>query len=137
MKLDALRRVWIALAIVPLMAGVALGSVPAMFVCRGDTIARTSCCCPNAQLGSSESQAKNASLSERCCCDLSQMKSSGAAAMAATRAAAPARIQIVFAAATVDLQSLEKTSRVWPAERLAHPPPLAVPILLGKQSFLI
>ena len=133
-----LRRQWVALALVPLMAGVAVASTPAMYLCRGDLVARATCCCPTARLSPSTARATPATLSERCCCDLTQMKSPGAAAMAATRAAAPESPQVAFAAATtVDIQSLKNTSRIWPAMRLAHPPPPPVPILLGKKSFLI
>ena len=47
MRLNGVRRFWVALAILPLIGGVALASGPAMFVCRGDAVARTACCCPD------------------------------------------------------------------------------------------
>lgn len=137
MQLKGLRRVWIALAIVPLMAGVALASLPAMFLCRGDLVARASCCCLNAHGGPAASQSAEATLSGRCCCDVTQAKAPGAPSVATARTATVARPQLLAAIASIDLRWFGNVSRIEPNVGWAHPPPPAVPILLGKQSFLI
>ena len=137
MKLDGLRRIWIALAIVPLMAGIAFASVPTMLVCRGDLVARTSCCCPNAHSGPAASQGAEATLSGRCCCDVMQAKPPVGPSVATARAATVARPQPLAVVASIDLHWFGNASRIEPTVRWAHPPPPAVPILLGKQSFLI
>ena len=137
MKLKGHRRVWIALAIVPLMAGVALASVPAMFLCRGDLVARASCCCPDAHGGPAASQSVQATLSGRCCCDVTQAKAPVSPSVATARAATVARPQPLAVVASIDLHWFGNASRIEPTVRWAHPPPPAVPILLGKQSFLI
>ena len=137
MKLDGLRRIWLALAIVPLLAGVALASVPAMLVCSGDLLARASCCCPDAHSAPSAAQGAQASLSGRCCCDVVQAKAPVGPGVAAAGAATVSRPQPLVAVASIDLHSFENTWRIERTVRWAHPPPPAVPILLGKQSFLI
>ncbi len=137
MKLDGFRRIWLALAIVPLMAGVALASVPAMFLCRGDMVARASCCCPNAHSVAAASQTAEATLSGRCCCDVTQAKAPVGPSVATARAATVARPQPLAVVASIDLHWFGNASRIEPTARWAHPPLPAVPILLGKQSFLI
>ncbi len=137
MKLKGLRRVWIALAIVPLTAGVAFASVPATFLCRGDLVARVSCCCPNGHSGPAASQGAEATLSGRCCCDVTEAKAPVAPSVATARSATVARPQPLAVVASIDLHWFRNASRIEPTVRWAHPPPPAVPILLGKQSFLI
>jgi len=137
MKLKVLSRVWIALAIIPLMTGLAFASGPAMFVCRGDLVARAGCCCPR-EHGLSAPSGTTAKLTAACCCDISQLGASVSPGLAAPITLAPAASEVILAPAipmTLDFASAGR--QVWLAGRLAHPPPLTVPILLSKQSFLI
>jgi hypothetical protein len=133
-----LSRLWIALAIVPLIAGAALASGPAMFVCRGDSIARVTCCCPDSQ---HRAAAPNAAptLSAACCCDTSQMNAPSAPAVLEPRAGTGLAYftGIAPALGAGPDAAWAPSVRRWPAALLAQPPPPAVPILLGKQSFLI
>lgn len=132
-----LSRLWIAVAIVPVVAGAALASGPAMFVCRGDSIARVTCCCPESQHFGSAVNAP-ATLSAACCCDVSQMNAPCAPAVLEPRTALFAYSTGLAPALGVrPIASLAPDVRRWPAALLAQPPPTAVPILLGKQSFLI
>ena len=132
-----LSQFWIALAILPLIGGAALASGPAMFVCRGDSIGRVTCCCPELQhLGSSPKAA--ATLSAACCCHVSQMGAPSAPAVVEPRTALFAHSTGLAAALGAGpTASLVPNARPWPAALLAQPPPTAVPILLGKQSLLI
>jgi hypothetical protein len=143
MKLRGLRQIWVALALVPLMAGLALASTPAMFLCRGDLVARATCCCPMVEHGPAIARSTQSTLSVRCCCDLAhhdlahQMKGPVSSGLAAPRVGVPARVQVSIAVATIDLHVLARTCGIWPGASLQHPPPPTIPILLGKQSFLI
>jgi len=132
-----LRRSWIAVAVLPLLAGTALASGPAMFVCRGDSIARVTCCCPAVQHRAMPSSTAP-TLSAACCCDMSQMTAPTAPAVLEPRTATLLEHQSALAPAFgAAIVSSAPGLRTWPTERLATPPPLAVPILLGKQSLLI
>lgn len=132
-----LSRLWIAVAIVPLVAGAALASGPAMFVCRGDSIARVSCCCPESQHRGSPPNAAP-TLSAACCCDMSQMSAPSAPAVVEPRAGLLADFTgLAPALGAGPTTSLAPNLRPWPTALLAQPPPPAVPILLGKQSLLI
>lgn len=132
-----LSRFWIAVAVLPLLAGTALASGPAMFVCRGDSIARVTCCCPAVEHRATRSST-TPTMSAGCCCDMAQLTTPTAPAVLEPRAATllehPSALAPAFGAAIV---SFVPDLRTWPTERLAKPPPLAVPILLGKQSLLI
>ena len=132
-----LSRLWIALAILPLVAGAALASGPAMFVCRDDSIARANCCCPQSQHRVASAHATPA-LSATCCCDTTQINAPAAPAIVEPRAVPP------FAYATGLAPALGAPGIPWapnirpgPAALLAQPPPSAAPILLSKQAFLI
>ena len=132
-----LSRFWIAVAVLPLLAGTALASGPAMFVCRGDSIARVTCCCPAVQHRAMPSGA-TPTLSAACCCDMSQLTRPTAPAVLEPRPATLLEHQFALAPALgTAVVSWAPSLSSWPAERLAQPPPLTVPILLGKQSLLI
>jgi hypothetical protein len=138
MKLRGQSRLFVALAVLSLLAGNAFASGTAMFVCRGDMVARITCCCPQGQHAVPGSEDGTPSVSAGCCCDISQMKSTPPPAVAESRAAAPiAPLVALLPFATSELAPSLPAARAWPSGRLAHPPPLAIPILLGKQSFLI
>ena len=133
-----LSRFWIAVAVLPLVAGTALASGPAMFVCRGDSIARVTCCCPAVQHratpGSTHADAVGGLLLRH----VSKMTTPTAPAVLEPRTATLLEHQSVAAPAVgAAIVSLAPDLRTWPTERLAKPPPLDVPILLGKQSLLI
>jgi hypothetical protein len=138
MKLRWQRRLSIAVALLALLAGNAFASGAAMFVCRGDMVARTTCCCAQGQHALARFEGARSSVSAGCCCDISQAKSTPAPAIAESRSAGQiAPLTALLPLATSELVSWPVTARAWPSGRLAHPPPLAVPILLVKQSFLI
>lgn len=131
-------RFWIAVAVLPLLAGTALASGPAMFVCRGDSIARVTCCCPAVQHLATSRSATTQTLAAGCCCDMSRVTTPTAPAVLEPRTATLLEHQAALAPAFgAPVVSLAPHLRTWPTERLAKPPPLAVPILLGKQSLLI
>ena len=135
MRLNGVRRFWVALAILPLIGGVALASGPAMFVCRGDAVARTACCCPDHHRAPTPTAP---TVSAGCCCDVSQANAPVAPA-AESRVVAPEFVgQLVLAPlAGAAFASPAPSVHAWPAAALAQPPPAAIPILLGKQSLLI
>ena len=137
MRLNGLRRFWVALAILPLIGGVALAAGPAMFVCRGDAVPRTACCCPEHQQGAPAPRQTAPSLSTGCCCDVSQ--ANAPIAPAAEPRVAPQFVgQLVLAPlAGTAFASPVPSVHAWPAAALAQPPPAAIPILLAKQSFLV
>ena len=137
MKLNASGRIWVALAILPLIGGVALASGPAMFVCRGDAVPRTACCCPDHQQDGPGPRQTAPSLSAGCCCDVSQAVAP--VAPAAEPRVAPQLVgHLVLAPlAGAAFASPAPSVHAWPAAALAQPPPAAIPILLAKQSFLV
>ena len=137
MRLNGLRRFLIALAIVPLIGGVALASGPAMFVCRGDLVARATCCCPEMEGAAPASSPTAPSVSAGCCCDVSQASAPVAPAVE-PRIAPQAIERIVLAPITGAAVVLSPPSaHAWGAFKLTHAPPPAIPILLSKQSFLL
>ena len=137
MRFNGLRRFWVALAILPLLGGVALASGPAMFVCRGDVVARTACCCPVGDRTAPASSQSTPSVSAGCCCDMSQMNAP--VAPAAEPRVAPQTIEhfVLAPIAGTPFVSSAPSLRAWPAAAFAQPPPAAIPILLAKQSFLV
>ena len=136
MRLRMLRRFATGLAIVPLLAGLAVASTPGMFVCRGDNVPRVECCCPGAAHGALP--ATNAVVGPGCCCDVSQLEAPPSADPAAPRVTAPVTPDAASAPmARVEVGTMSPPARVWRAERFARPPPLSLPILLSKQSFLL
>ena len=132
-----LNRFGIAVAVLPLVAGTALASGPALYVCRGDSIARVTCCCPAGQHRATPQDAPPA-LSAACCCDMSQVAAASALAVVEPRTATPLEHQFAATPAFGDaFISSAPVFRTWAADQVNQPPPLAVPILLGKHSFLL
>ena len=74
-----LRRFGIALAMLPVIAGTALASGPALLVCRGDSIARVNCCCPESE-HRVPAATSAPTLSSACCCDIAQVSVSARSA---------------------------------------------------------
>jgi hypothetical protein len=138
MRLNRLRRFTLALAIVWLAGGVALASTPGLYVCQGDGVARLECCCPAADHGVPAAPSQGPELSARCCCDISQLEaplSQGPAMPSVTASVAP-DVAAAFVTA-IDLDSLVPRGNARSIGALAQAPPRGIPILLGKQSFLI
>ena len=136
MKLNASGRILVALAILPLVGGVALASGSVMFGCRGYTAAWPNCHCPDEQQGAIPGQTAP-SFSAGCCCPFSQ--ANAPVAPAAEPRVAPQTVEHLEWAplAGTAFASSPPNVRAWPAAALAQPPPLAIPILLAKQSFLV
>ena len=137
MRLNRLRCFALALAIVWLVGGVALASTPGSYVCQGDGVARVECCCPGADHGVPAEPAQGPELSPGCCCDISQLKappSQGPAMPSVTVSVAP---DVAALVTTIDLDSLVSRDNARSIGALAQAPPRGIPILLGKQSFLI
>lgn len=138
MRANAIRRFWVALAILPLLGGLAFASGPAMFVCRGDLVARATCCCSVGEQAPSASRGTASTLSAACCCDVTQMKAPVPSAIGEARAATQITEHVDWAPVVVQaLVDWPSTFHAWPTVRVAQGPPPAIPILLGKQSFLI
>ena len=137
MRLNTLRRFALALAIVWLAGGVAFASTPGLFVCQGDRVARVECCCPAADHDVPASPAQGPELTPGCCCDISQLEAPPSQGPAMPRLTATVAPDIATAlVTTVDLESLLR-SDARSIGALAQAPPRGIPILLGKQSFLI
>lgn len=133
-----LSRLWVAVAILPLIAGFAFASTPGLFVCRGDGVARLECCCPTAAHGVSAVPTTHAALEGACCCDRSQLEAPPPVRPAVPTVTTPVTPDLALAlVTTVDLGAIIPDGLLWRANRFGHSPPRAVPILLGKQSFLI
>ena len=127
-----LRR-FIALAILPLVAGTALASSPATFVCRGDSIARPTCCCPESQ-HRAPTPTSPPTLSSACCCDISQVSvPTIPAVLDPEMPGILAHHEGLGAAVSAAMVDSASSLDARPVLKLAH----AVPILLGKQSLLI
>lgn len=136
MRLTALRRFLAAVAMVPLLAGLAFAATPRMFVCSGDSIARAECCCSGEHDGASRGSTRP-TIAAGCCCDISQMKVPTPPGVAANRAAA-LRVAIAFLAVReTTLVSLFPRGLSPEGARLAQGPPGPIPIRLAKQSFQI
>jgi hypothetical protein len=138
MRLNRLRRCTLALAIVWLAGGVALASTRGLYVCQGDGVARVECCCPTADHGVPMAPSQGPELSPGCCCDISQLEAplpQGPAMPSVTASVAP-DVAAAFVT-TIDFDSLVRRGNARSIGALAHAPPGGIPILLGKQSFLI
>jgi hypothetical protein len=136
MKLEGSRRLLVALALVPLLAGVALAWSPAMFACQDDGVARARCCCPDEVHRAPVPRDASPILSAACCCDETQVQAPTTPVATESRAVQTSRH---FAAASPSLPMLASSPpalRAAPAAARAQPPP-AFPILLAKRSFLI
>ena len=136
MRLKGLNRFWVAVAVLPLIGGVALASGSAMFGCRGGMLARMTCCCPDQRAADVASPAV-ASVSAGCCCEASQ--ANAPVALVAEPPVAPHAVDHIGAAPFVGFAfpSSLPTVRAWRTAALAQPPPAAIPILLAKQAFLV
>lgn len=138
MRLIGLPRLWLVLATLSLLASPAFASGVLTFVCDGDLVARTECCCPGGHDGATVGSGEQASVSAGCCCRVSRTEARQTQAVVQSRAGAQTDAQVLHAPAlTVAVDVVVPNAQTWPAIRLAHPPPRAVPVLLGKQSFLI
>lgn len=133
-----LSRFLVAVAILPLIAGFAFASKPGVFVCRGDGVPRVECCCPSATHGASAAPTTYAAFEAACCCGRSQLEAPPPVCPAVPTVTALVTPHLALAVVTtVDRASIVRDGQGWRANRFSHPPPRAVPILLGKQSFLI
>ena len=136
MTLNVSGRILVALAILPLVGGVALASGSAMFACRGGMVARMTCSCPDPRAPHVPSQAVP-SVSAGCCCEASQANVP-VALVAEPRVGPPSVDHLVLAPfAGFTFASSLPSVRPSPAAALVRPPPAAIPILLAKQSFLV
>ena len=137
MRLERLRRFWVALAILPLIGGVALAAGPALFVCRGDLVARPTCCCPDHGRSAAASTEAAPSLSAGCCCDVSQVIAPAVPAVE-PRVSPHAVAHLAWApVAGAALLAPSRSVPAWAAAKIAHAPPPAIAIRLAKQSFLV
>jgi hypothetical protein len=131
MRSNALGRLSLTVAALSLLAAPTYAAGPLSFLCEGDHVVRAACCCPGAHHSSPD-----ASVSAPRCCRVYRNDTSNTRALT-SRPAAQADAVLTLAPTTVVAGDfLIAGAQVWPATRLAHPPPRAVPILLGKQSFL-
>ena len=138
MRFNGLRRVWLVVATVSLLSSPAFASGAVSFVCDGDFVARSACCCPDGEHVSSAPTVDRTSLSPACCCHVSRTDARRTPAITSPRAATQSDAKAFSTPiATLTLDTLPPTRQGWPAFRLAQPPPRAVPILLAKQSLLV
>jgi hypothetical protein len=72
------RRLWVAVAMLPFLAGLAFASASVSFVCEGDLVVRTECCCPVGQHRVSTSSGGLSSLAPASCCDVPGPENLGA-----------------------------------------------------------
>ena len=137
MRLSDLRRLWLVVATLSLLATPAFASGPLSFVCEGDQVVRTACCCPGGHSSGAATAAGPATVSSACCCQVSRAEPRATTAVTTPRAAAETAKVLLAPASFLAIDALSPSAEAWPAVRLAQPPPRAVPILLAKQSFLI
>jgi len=138
MRLSGLRRLWLVVATLSLLSVPTFASGALTFVCEGDLLARPECCCPGGQHHGAASAGERASVAPACCCRVSRTEGRNTTVATAPRVAAQVSVKVLLApATTLTIGALVQTGQTQPAVGLAHPPPLAVPILLAKQSFLI
>jgi hypothetical protein len=138
MRFSGLCRLWLVVATLSLLSAPTFASGALTFVCDGDLVARPDCCCPGGPHHGAPSAGERASVGPACCCRVSRTEGSDATVATAPRVAAQVSVKVLLApATTLALGAVVQTGQTQPAVGLAHPPPLAVPILLAKQSFLI
>jgi hypothetical protein len=139
MSARLLLRIWIALAVVPLVAGAAFASQSSVFVCPGDGLVHRDCCCPGDGHRVGAPASSQAELEAACCCDVSQMSvpaPSPATEPRVSGAVAPLKVFLGPVSLVVVEPSL--AAKRWRlVSRAAHAPPPAIPILRQKQSLLI
>jgi hypothetical protein len=130
------RKLGVALGLASLLCAPAVAAASTAFLCRDDSIVRNECCCPGGHHSLVADAAAFAHLSAACCCDLVQPQASVPSPGASALTNEP--VGRVAALGQVSPWPLLPPGNPRSAVfHLAHPPPLAVPILLGKQSFLI
>jgi hypothetical protein len=137
MRKKGQRKLGVALGLLSLLFApvVAAGSVA--FLCRDDSILRNECCCPGGHTSVAPRAADPAHLFAACCCDLVQAKASVASPALSALTEQPIG-RTPAASCQLSPWALPPLESPRAAVfHLAHPPPLAIPILLGKQSFLI
>ncbi len=137
MRLSGLRRLWIAVATLSLLVTPAFASGALSFVCEGDQVARTECCCPGGHNSGAAGATDRATVSPACCCRVSRADARPTTAVTVPRAAAPTAKVFLAPESFLAIDTFAPSAETRPAFRLAQPPPRAVPILLAKQSFLI
>jgi hypothetical protein len=131
------RKVGVALGLLSLLFAPAVAAGSAAFLCRDDSVVRNECCCPGGHNSDTPHAAALAHLSAECCCDLVQPKASVASPGISALTKKPvARVPVALSQVS-PWALLPLGSPRLAVFHLAHPPPLAIPILLGKQSFLI
>jgi hypothetical protein len=136
MELKVTRRLLVALALLPLLAGAAVASSQAMFLCQGDRTARVRCCCPNEVHAPQPPRGARAVVSAACCCDATHVQGTATPVASESRAV---QTSLHLAAASAALPTLPPSPsgrRARTQIALAQPPP-AIPLLLAKQSFLV
>jgi hypothetical protein len=138
MRFAGLCRFWLVVATLSLLATPAFASGFLSFICDGDLVVRTECCCPGGHHSGTIGAGDRASVSAACCCRVSRTEARKTPRVVQPRAWAQGDAQVLLApAVTFALDVVAPNAQAWPAIRLAHPPPRAVPILLGKQSLLV
>jgi hypothetical protein len=137
MRFSGLRRLWLVMATLSLLATPAFAAGALSFVCEGDQVARTECCCPGGHPGGTAA-AEGATVSAACCCRVLRVEAGDAPAVAAPRLAAQVETQVSLAPASpLTIDAPAPRADAWRTNRLAQPPPRSVPILLAKQSLLV
>jgi len=139
MRFIGVRKLWLVVATLSLIATPAFASATLTFVCDGDLVVRPECCCSGGEHGGTVGAAsKRASVSAACCCRVSRADARTTPAVSPPRVAAQVNAKILLSPiAVLSIDSLVPTQKRWPAVPVAQPPPRAVPILLAKQSFLV
>jgi hypothetical protein len=137
MRLRGLRRFVIALAVLPLVGGVGLASVPAMFLCRGDQVARATCCCPAMPADATPSSQIPPTVAAGCCCDVSQANAPESPVAEPRLPMQALEHPVLMPLAGADVVWSPPSAPGWAASKHAQAPPRSIPILLGKQSLLV
>jgi hypothetical protein len=109
----------LALLLVPLLVIVGTGRAQAFFLCAGDRVARTSCCCPQVEAPPGDDLVR---VARARCCSTEERGAAAPVARSAEREVAPAVPipVVVIATAPAPLRS-RAASR--PVDRPAHAPP--------------
>ena len=138
MRFARLRRVWLVVATMSLLAGPAFASATLSFVCDGDLVGRPECCCPGGIHGGTVSADAVASVSSACCCRVTRTEAPAPAAATMSRVAAQPSTKILITPVSAPaLDSLAPARQAFSVVQSAQPPPRIVPILLAQHSFRI
>jgi hypothetical protein len=136
MKPDGPRRLLVALALLPLLAGVAWGAGPVLFGCPGDRVARAAGCCPDEARAAGAARALVPTLAAARCCDVRHVQARATPAATEGRAV-QAGLHLAGSSSSLRMPAAPPSPLgARPGKTLAQPPP-TIPILLAKQSFLI